>query len=622
MMVDSIRYDCIYDLLSAQAVQLSDRPALDALGRSPLTYAGLFEQAQETIIWLNELGIGRNDRVAIVLPNGPEMATAFLSVASAAVSAPLNPAYNASEFAFYLADLQARALLILEGSTSPAVSVARELGISVLALRPRPESAAGRFDLGLEIPGEMPARDSANAPAKAADEALALHTSGTTSRPKLVPLSQQNICASARHILETLRLTESDRCLNVMPLFHIHGLMAAVLASLTAGASLVCTPGFDAARFFDWMKEFHPTWYTAVPTMHQAVLEQAGKNEAIIAAHPLRLIRSSSASLPPPVMAALEAQFKAPVIEAYGMTEAAHQMASNPLPPQPRKAGSVGKAAGPQVAIMDVQGALLSPENRGEIVIRGANVMLGYANNPTANQHAFTDGWFRTGDEGFFDPDGYLFITGRLKEMINRGGEKVTPREVDEVFLEHPAVALAVTFAAPHPTLGEDVVTAVTLKTKGVISEKDLRQFALERLAAFKAPSQVLIVEQIPKGPTGKLQRIGLYEKLKARLQPSYRPAQSQAEIALVGLWHEILNVAQPGVDDNFFALGGDSLKALQLLARINALFEIELPVGAIFSHPTIGEQALFIEELILQDIEAMDAQEADGEGSAANGGA
>lgn len=360
----------------------------------------------------------------------------------------------------------------------------------------------------------MGQESSRGADAEAADIALVLHTSGTTSRPKIVPLTHENICASAANVSKSLALTAADRCLNVMPLFHIHGLIAAVLASLGAGASAFCTPGFNGLKFFGWMKEANPSWYTAVPTMHQAIVERGRRNREVAKAARLRLIRSSSASLPPRLMGALEELFDAPMIEAYGMTEAAHQMASNPLPPRERKPGSVGLAAGPEVSIMDEKGRLLPSRSVGEVVIRGANVTPGYQDNPEVNASAFTNGWFRTGDQGMMDESGYLRLTGRLKEIINRGGEKISPREVDEVLLEHPAVVQAVTFAVPHDKLGEEVAVAIVLRKGATPTEREVREFAGKRLADFKVPRRVVFLDEIPKGPTGKLQRIGLAGKL------------------------------------------------------------------------------------------------------------
>jgi acyl-CoA synthetase (AMP-forming)/AMP-acid ligase II len=298
-----------------------------------------------------------------------------------------------------------------------------------------------------------------------------------------------------------------------MPLFHIHGLIAGLAAPLSRGGAVFCTTGFNALKFFAAMEAARPTWYTAVPTMHQAILIRAAHNRDIIGRHRLRFVRSSSSSLPPQVIGQLEAVFHAPVIEAYGMTEATHQMAANPLKGK-RKPGSVGLAAGPEIAIMDESGSLLGPDAVGEVVIRGPSVTSGYENNANANGEAFVNGWFRTGDQGVIDADGYLTLTGRLKEIINRGGEKVSPREVDEALMDHPAVLQVVAFAVPHDMLGEDVAAAVILREGEKATEQQLRAFLSERLAPFKVPRKIVFLYEIPKGSTGKLQRIGLAQKL------------------------------------------------------------------------------------------------------------
>ncbi len=488
----------------------ADAPAIMAPDRETLSFDGLRSLVADTVTALNALGIGRGDRVAIVLANGPEMAAAFIAIAAGATTAPLNPAYRAEEFEFYLSDLGAKALVVDMAGNEAAEAVAKKLDIGIIRLAVDAGAPAGTFRLIGETtrPAARPGLAEAN------DVALVLHTSGTTSRPKIVPLTGANIAASAKNIRETLRLVPDDRCLNIMPLFHIHGLMAAVTASLSAGASVVSTPGFNALRVFEWLDRARPSWYTAVPTMHQAILARASRNEEIVGRAKLRFIRSSSSSLPPQVMAELEATFRAPVIESYGMTEAAHQMASNPLPPGIRKPGSVGIAAGPEMAILDSQGNLLGDDAVGEICIRGPNVTAGYENNPKATAEAFAHGWFHTGDQGMRDADGYYRITGRLKEIINRGGEKISPREVDEVLMDHPAVAQVVTFAMPHPKLGEEVAAAVVLREGKAASERELRDFCATRLADFKVPRKLVFLKEIPKGATGKLQRIGLAEKL------------------------------------------------------------------------------------------------------------
>lgn len=488
--------------------------AIGAPDRDWLTYDGLRKLATNVAKSLKDMGIGSQDRIAIVLPNGPEMATAFITVAQAAVTAPLNPAYREEEYAFYLDDLKAKAIIVTADDDGPAVAAAKSGGISIIRLHTNSELPAGEFSLVLE--GEIFGSQDGTEPTSE-DTALILHTSGTTSRPKIVPLLQSNVVASALHIKDTLQLTPVDRCMNVMPLFHIHGLIAAVSASLAAGASIWCAPGFDALRFFGWMKDSRPTWYTAVPTMHQALLSRASRNMDIIENANLRFLRSSSASLPAQVMKELVETFKAPVIEAYGMTEAAHQMSSNPLPPGVQKPGSVGLEAGPLIRIADEQDNVLI-QTPGEVVISGPNVTPGYESNDEANRASFfmADGqrWFRTGDRGVLDEEGYLRLTGRLKEIINRGGEKISPLEIDGVLMDHPAVAQVVTFALPHPKLGEEVAAAIVLREGLVATEREIRDFAATRMADFKVPRKVVIMEEIPKGATGKMQRIGLAEKL------------------------------------------------------------------------------------------------------------
>ncbi|MEP6999485.1 MAG: acyl--CoA ligase [bacterium] len=500
----------IIGLLGAGA---DDAPALSSPGGLPLSYRALRALVAETVNALGERGIGPGDRVAIVLDNGPEMAAAFLCIASSATAAPLNPGYRADEFEFYLTDLRAKLLIVAQGRDSPAVDVARKLGVPIARLHPQPERGAGSFAIEFTADSDT----AVGAPPRAVgpdDFALVLHTSGTTSRPKIVPLAQKNICASARNIRQTLALSLDDRGMVIMPLFHIHGLIAALLAPLSAGGEVCCTTGFNALKFFTWLADVHPTWYSGVPTMHQAILLRAANNAEVIKNHRLRFIRSSSSALPLRVITELEATFSVPVIEAYGMTEAAHQMASNPLPPLERKPGTVGPSGGPEIRVVDDTGTTAPVGGTGEIVIRGPNVMTEYENNPNANAEAFYDGWFRTGDQGVMDSDGYVSITGRLKEIINRGGEKISPREVDEIIMEHPAVHQCVTFGMPHDMLGEEVAAAIVLKQGAEVTDKELRQFAAVRLADFKVPRKILILQEIPVGPTGKLQRIGLAQKL------------------------------------------------------------------------------------------------------------
>ena len=484
----------------------AESTALSAPNRSDLSYQGLRNHCDQIGKQLASQGLSNSDRVAIVLPNGPEMASAFLAVASYMSAAPLNPSYKQSEYAFYLEDLKPSLVVVEENSTNPVRAAATDLKIPVVEAKVHSGSPAGTFEL---FQSEADIQ-----PSNLDHEALVLHTSGTTSRPKVVPLLQRNILASTRNISASLELTNTDHCLNIMPLFHIHGLIAVIATSMAQGASVCCSSGFNAMKFLELAKEEKISWYSGVPTMHQTILLRAQKQPEAARALGLRFLRSSSASLPPAVFSELNGVFGCPVIEAYGMTEAAHQMTSNPLELGKQKAGFVGIVTSPEVCILDSSGNQLSPGEEGEVCIRGENVTPGYENNDAANASSFTNGWFRTGDQGLFDEDGYLKITGRLKEIINRGGEKISPLEVDNVLMEHPDIQQVVTFAVADKMLGEEIGAAIVMAHGKSMDAGQLRKYAGEHLAKFKIPKHIVFVDEIPKGATGKLQRIGLAKKL------------------------------------------------------------------------------------------------------------
>jgi len=416
-------------------------------------------------------------------------------------------------------------------------------------------------------------------------------TSGTTARPKVVPLTHGNLLYSASATAAALALAPSDRCLSLAPLVHIHGLTV-VLASLTAGASVVCPPEISGLLFFEWLDDYAPTWYVAGPAVHQAILGQAAAHREVITRRPLRLIRSGSAPLPAAVLQGLERSFGAPVLEAYGMTEAAPLISCNPLPPLPRKLNSVGLAAGPRVAIMDDAGALLPTGQVGEVVIQGPNVMAGYQDESANRAAFFSHGWFRTGDQGYLDEEGYLFLTGRLKELISRGGQKIAPHEVDEALLRHPAVAEAVAFAAPHPTLGQEVAAAVVLRPGAQATEGDLRAFVATHLSEPKVPRHILMRDALPRAAGGKLRRVGLAEELGLAAPPPtaapVRPGDA-LERRMASLWEMALGVQSVGLHDDFFDLGGSSLLATILVAQIATAFGWRLPLGALRDHGTVA---------------------------------
>ena len=461
-------------------------------------YGDLKDEVERVAELLAGAGVERGRAVSVVLANGLDFLTTFLAVTRAgAIAAPLNSAYTADEFRFYMEDAEAQ-LVILPLGDHPGRDAAQGLGIPTLDASLDADGktllSRGGKTLTRRVDVAGPSPD---------DVALFLHTSGTTSRPKGVPLTHTNLVTSLKNIGDTYGLTPDDVALVVMPLFHVHGLIGVALSTLRTGGSIVVPDRFSASRFWDQQRSTGATWYSAVPTIHQILLMRADDEDA--PRESFRFIRSCSAALAPAVFHDLESRFGAPVLEAYGMTEAAHQMASNPLPPGSRAPGTVGSGTGVDIGIMDDDGGLMATGSTGEVVIRGANVTLGYHNNPTANAEAFTNGWFRTGDQGILDGDGVLTLTGRIKELINRGGEKISPLEVDAVLLEHPSVAEAVCFGMPDTHYGEAVQAAVVLS--GTVSEADIRAFCGERLADFKVPDRVRVVESLPRGATGKIQR-------------------------------------------------------------------------------------------------------------------
>jgi len=595
----SVPFSSLPRLLEHQAKRIPAAPAILAPGRAPLTYGGLYQHIDKMGRTLRVMGIGRHDRIAVVLPNGPEMAVAILAVAANASCAPMNPTYQAEELQRYFADLRPRALITQAGIDSPARRVALSRGVRIIELSIASDAAAGLFTLTGEQVG-APFHELVSP----GDVAVLLLTSGTTARPKIVPQTHANICASAYSSVAAFALRETDRCINMLPLFHGHGLHNTVMASLAAGASVVCTPGCDVNSFFAWLTAFQPTWYSAVPTIHQAILGQARHSRERVACCRLRFVRSGSAPLPPRVLTELESTFKAPVIEYYAMTETTSTpIACNPLPPAQRKAGSAGIPVSLDVAIMDEGGTFLTGGQTGQVVVRGASVMAGYDGDPMATEAAFSGNWLKTGDLGFFDDDGYLFLAGRIREIINRGGEKVAPQEIDEILREHPAVTEAVTFAVPHATLGEDIASAVVLRAHRVATPKDIRQFAIGRIADYKVPRQVLVVKEIPKGPTGKVQRIGLAAKLglatSTPLRQAFVAPRTPIEKILAKRWADILQVEQIGIHDDFFASGGDSLLATHVLVHLYEITGIELDVSRFFEAPTVAEVAHYLEGMI-----------------------
>jgi acyl-CoA synthetase (AMP-forming)/AMP-acid ligase II len=462
-----------------------------------LTRAQVAARVEALAQRLAGLGVRRGDRVALALPNGPDVVLLLLAVtALGAAAAPLNPAYTATEYQFFLTDIAPRLMLIPASGAAAATAAAEATGTAVTGVRP-----AGDGPPELLADGRAAALQRAFEPGGPEDVALILHTSGTTSRPKQVPLRQRNLMASARTIAAHYRLGPADVSFCVMPLFHIHGLVASVFAAMGAGGAVIAPRRFTPLRFWPQAREHGATWLSAGPTLHRMILDRAGDGSP---PGTLRFVRSCSSALAPALLDRAEQAYQAPMLEAYGMTEASHQMTSNPLPPAARIPGSVGVPTGTEVRIVDQAGTPLPAGRAGEVVIRGPGVMSGYVNNPAATGEAFFGDWFRTGDRGVLR-EGYLYLEGRIKEMIIRGGENIAPAEIEQVLASHPAVRDAVCFGVPDAKYGELVGAAVTLRADA--EPRDLIEHCRGQLAAFKVPARIYVIEEIPLTPTGKVAR-------------------------------------------------------------------------------------------------------------------
>ena len=598
------------DLLDQSVQRHAHLPALLAADGYPLTYAQLGTALDTRRALLVAEGLAPDARIAVVLPNGIDAATAILTVMTTAVCIPLNPASRETELREQLRACRADAVVCAADDTGPIRALAQSMGLACVDLGPP----------GTDALRTWRAATAASAPAPRSHDdrsgdgpALLLQTSGTTGRPKRVPLTQANLAAAAQSIARHLELSPSDRALNMMPLHHVHGLVGSILATLASGGSVVCTAGFDAVAFDRWLADLRPTWYTAAPTIHQAILA-ARMERGQSGPCGLRFIRSASSAMSPRLIEALESRLGAPVIEAYGTTEASSPISSNPLPPRARKIGSVGLAAGTEIAIAAPDGRPVPTGEAGEILVRGAGVMAGYevdaddTSDPDGDAErrlALVDGWFRTGDLGRFDDEGYLYVIGRLRERINRGGEKIAPREIDEALLELPGVRDAVAFAVPHPTLGEDIAAAVVMADGAAADADSLRLLLRTRLSDAKIPARFHFVATLPRNAAGKVNRADLPRWLAHSTHPTHSPIAGQRSLPTVGTpteawlavaWCDTLQIGAVRPEDDFFTSGGDSLRAAILTGRINANFGLDLPGTTLFHDRTLAALAATID--------------------------
>jgi acyl-CoA synthetase (AMP-forming)/AMP-acid ligase II len=542
---------------------------------------------------LARAGFGHRSRVAIMLPNGPEMAVALLSVMCCTTCVPLDPDAGDDTLREVCKRTRAEAVVIADDASRRLYAMARALGLATIVLSTSAAAPAGTFALTC-----LAARAATNLRfAESGDIAVVLNTSGTTGRAKLVPLSQKDLFDCALHRAECFRIGARDRALSVAPLFTASGIRRNLLPPLAGGGSTICAQECNSERMVEWLSELSPTFLAATPAIYRALLD-ALERQGDASRHVLRFLMSASTGMAPELQLRLEARLGVPVIQTYAMTEVSG-IAHNPLPPGERRTGSVGLAARGEIAIRGDDGKFLESGNTGEIVVRGPQVFAGYEDDEDANREAFAGGWFRTGDLGHIDADGYLYIVGRAKEIINRGGFKVSPSEVDMLLLRHAAIADAGTFGIAHATLGEDVIAAVVLRDDISVTPQELRDFAFAGLAKFKVPTRIVPVDRIPKTPLGKVRRRDLANAFGDLPRPAYVEPRNERERDVAGLFSEVLGIGTVGVHDNFFSLGGDSLRATQVVTHVNARFACALAAPTLFRRPTVIEFVEAIDETL-----------------------
>ncbi len=582
----------IIDYLSEQALKQPQASVIISPLCEDLTYDRLYLHVQTTAAILQSQGIHRQSRIAVIFPSGPELATAIVTILTCAVCVPINPDYSAEEIKASITLLKVDAVILPEGSVH--FDVCFKLGLTIFVVYRNPAEPAGLFQLGdLKSEGcieDLPGLD---------DIAIIYHTSGTTSVPKVVPLTHRNLCYPIQPYIEHFGLTSRDRTIGPIPLFYTFGVAQMLKMTIAFGGSVVFLPEYSIKTMLAGLKEYKATRFAAGPATLDVVAEYIKKTSLPPEEYFLRFILTGGAAIKPATAAALEAYFKVPVIASYGMSEIGEALAVAPMPPRKRFLESVGVVLHGEMAVMDDNGCILPPGKQGEIAARGPGVFSGYENNEEINKEAFAYGWFHTGDQGYIDTDGYLFITGRLKEIINKGGQKVSPLEVDDRLLRLPGVKEAACFPCPHPNLGEDVAAAVVLDTNALLSAGDIRRMLRATLANFKVPNRIIFVDDIPKN-NGKVKRNNLY-KLLYECEPEkfgqgrYIAPRNSLESELAEIWQEILHQEKVSVEDDFFALGGDSLQVIILLIEIEERWGKVFPPSVIMEAGNIAGLAAII---------------------------
>jgi oxalate---CoA ligase len=583
----------IGEAIERQSERQANHPAIVASGFRPITYHALQCIIGDVRDSLRAAGFGPTARIAIALPDGPIGALAIIATACSTIALPLNPKHTLNEITAFFSVLRPDAVVLLQGSDSPLRRVAACRGITAIDV-----ASASEGKLGLRISITRGRTAEPHAQSHPDSPAFILQTSGTTSGPKLVPFSHRNMLAAATRLQEWFNLTPQDCCLCVNPIYYSHGLTVTIFTPLLAGGTVAFPADPRKFEYSEWFGTLEPTWYSASPPIHRLVYDQTQSRTGL--KQKLRFILSGGAPLAASVREGLEKTLGVPVIESYGSSEAALMASNLPWPGRARP-GTVGTFSPNTVKIIDEDGHALRPRQRGEIVVQGPTVMSGYCQAPELNRASFVDGWFKTGDIGSIDEDGFLTLHGRQKDLINRGGEKISPGEIDEILKRHPAVAEAAAFAIPHSRLGEDVAAAIVLNPGMTASQIELRTFVSDRLAAFKVPRRIFVVEDLPKGLSGKVLRQNLgnrFSVVTTVAHPPAAPSGSDLSSKLVQIWQRLLNRAPIGIDDEFFEIGGDSLLAVELLIEIEPLVGRPVPSSILFEASTIRQ----LTQLLSQD--------------------
>jgi len=593
------RFGTMYEVVRHWAGEAPQSPALLQFGRSPLTFGDLLGSADAMGNTLNGWGFGRNDRIAVVHSGGRDMAAAIIGIWSYATPVPLNPDITLGEIAIQLRDMRVKAVAILADMDTPARRAAADLDLPILDLRP---DERGAMSLTATTRADAPARTNAG-PVQPDDIIAVLGTSGTTSHSKIVPIRHRQLTARNEIASADLGLTPDDRGLNMLRLYHSGGLGQGISTPLIVGSSVAVLTDFSVDGIFEALDKEEVTWCAAPYAVYHAIHPHLAAYRPAIEriASRIRFMRSGTGPLNTAVAEEVESAFGVPIVVTYGTSEAGSSATDSVDHPRPDR-NSVGKPAHDGVAIIDETGNPVAQGTTGEIAVRGPTVFDGYENDDAANRIAFTGDWYRTGDLGYLDKDGYLFVTGRIKEMINRGGQNITPIEIDDALLAHPDIVAASAFPMPHPTLGEDVAAVVVSREGASVDRKALTQFLRGRLADYKVPRQLFVATEIPKGPTGKVQRHKLAEVFAStsnrRTAAATAPNRSVSDLEsqLQSLWSTALGRGHVGLDEDFFELGGDSLQAVELFLRIEETLGHPLPRSVLFEAGTVAAMAKLIE--------------------------